>query len=644
MRYCLILVFSLLFIRLPGQVPRKDTPRQSSQLTDAIARQVEVLIQRCEHFKYNNPDSLLVAANQLVELGKQNPQSNYRFWGMLYQGVYDNNNGEATKSLELAQKTIPLVKSGPKDDRLLSMWYTLEGISFMKLNRQREALELFYSALKVSEKINDKEAEFKLSNNIGWAFMELNQFRKAIDNFQNAIQFLRDSGLPDRFGTIYNNLASCYGNIGLYDSAYFYAEKGISTGKKYDDLVAQANGLNIRGNFLSQQNRYREALESFMAARPLREQLGDPFYIVSDLAEIAELQSKTGDTAAGIQNCREALAIAQKNRIDAKLPMIYSALAHNYEVAGNYKEAVEAYKKLDTLKDRLYAAASPSSMAEVQLKYETEKKEHQIQQQKFAITQRNYWIIGIVTFLLLGSLLTWSLYRRYRLKQDTLLQDKLLQRQEIITQAVLKAEETERQRIAKDLHDGVGQMMSAAKMNLSAIEHEIPFQHPELQLKFSKIIELVDESCREVRAVSHNMMPNVLLKDGLGSAIRTFIDRVDTRVLKISLYSEGLHDRLQSNIENILYRVIQECVNNVIKHSAAGDLTISLIKEKDVISAIIEDNGVGFNIAGIDKFEGMGLKNIRTRIDYLKGTVEFDSRPGNGTLVAIHIPLHVNRN
>jgi len=215
----------------------------------------------------------------------------------------------------------------------------------------------------------------------------------------------------------------------------------------------------------------------------------------------------------------------------------------------------------------------------------------------------------------------------------------LMVQQQLATKAVLEAEEKERQRIAKDLHDSVGQMMSAAKMNLSAFESEIKFQGEEQQLAFGRIIELVDESCKEVRNVSHNMMPNALLKSNLASAVREFVDKLDQKKLQVHLYTEGLDERLDSNIETVLYRVVQECVNNVIKHAAATTMDISLIKDKDGISATVEDNGSGFDTADKQKVNGMGLKNIVTRIEYLKGTVEFDSTPGKGTLVALYVPV-----
>jgi signal transduction histidine kinase len=138
------------------------------------------------------------------------------------------------------------------------------------------------------------------------------------------------------------------------------------------------------------------------------------------------------------------------------------------------------------------------------------------------------------------------------------------------------------------------------------------------------------------------MMPNALLKNNLGVAIRDFTDKMDKKSLEVHLYTEGLDQRLDSNAEPILYRVIQECVNNVIKHAGATTLDISIIRDKDGISATIEDNGKGFDITDKTKFEGIGLKNIFTRIEFLKGTVEFDSAPGRGTAVSLHISLPSN--
>ena len=159
----------------------------------------------------------------------------------------------------------------------------------------------------------------------------------------------------------------------------------------------------------------------------------------------------------------------------------------------------------------------------------------------------------------------------------------------------------------------------------------------EKQIKLDRVLGLVDESCSEVRAVSHSMMPNALLKKGLSSALGDFIQKIDQKVLKIQLHIEGLEERLMPETESVLYRIIQECITNVIKHSHANRLDLSLLRNKEGIDITIEDNGKGFDTK--KKSAGIGLQNIQARIAFLKGSIDLSSVPGKGTSIGIYIPL-----
>ena len=244
------------------------------------------------------------------------------------------------------------------------------------------------------------------------------------------------------------------------------------------------------------------------------------------------------------------------------------------------------------------------------------------------LKEKNILIYSIVIVFLLIAVLLFILWKSFRQKQ------KIEQ-----LRAIMEGEEKERKRIARDLHDGVSQTISAAKINLIAIENEIPFESADQKKKFEKIVGLVDSSFREIRTISHNMMPNALLESGLALVIKQFVDDIDSSVIKINLYTQGLEKHFDSSIETILYRVIQECVTNVIKHAQASQLDISLIKDDEGVRVTIEDNGKGFNLNDINAFTGIGLKNIFSRIDFLHGKVEFDSSPDNGTLVSIYVPV-----
>jgi two-component system, NarL family, sensor kinase len=617
--------------------------QNNNKLTRAIeketdhSKKIDLLLQQAFDSRNADPQLSFESAKEAVKLiGNSNP--NKLVDAEYYLALYYNKSEKFDSVLYFTQKNIRYLNTKNNPDLRIVDLYNLEGAYFMHLNKQRDALERYYASLKIADANNDALSKIKSVTNIGWAFMELNQCDTAVVYFRAAIALMRSNNL-DRFAAVYNNVASCYGDLKKYDSAKKFVLIGIDIAKKNDDLIAEANGLNILGTVYEEHKQYDEELKVLTQAKVIREKLGDPFFIVSDMATIAGLYSKTSQYQKGIEISNQALDIAKKNNISIKLPMIYEALASNYEGAGNYVAALQVYKQLNALEDSVYADASPQALAEMRTKYETEKKERMIQEQQGKLTRQKIMIGAGIALFILVSLLGYTQYRRYQWKQEAKMRTAILQQQEEATKAVIEAEEAERQRIAKDLHDGVGQMMSAAKMNLSAYESNVLFKNEEEKLGFEKIIALVDESCKEVRAVSHNMMPNALLKNSLASAIREFIDKLDQNKLQVHLYTQGLEERLDSNVETVLYRVIQECVNNVIKHAEANTLDISIIKEPSEITATIEDNGKGFDTSDKEKFDGIGLKNIRTRVEYLKGSVDFDSSPGKGTLVALHVPL-----
>jgi two-component system NarL family sensor kinase len=285
-------------------------------------------------------------------------------------------------------------------------------------------------------------------------------------------------------------------------------------------------------------------------------------------------------------------------------------------------------------------------MNTTRVQYETEKKEQQINLlnkqstiQNLQLAKKNMTIIVIISIFVLFVVITYLFYNRYRLKQVALLQAAIIQQQDISTKRIIEAEEAERKRIAGDLHDGVGQLFSTVKMNLETLIERFLVNQPDANILAEKTMAMVDESCTEVRSIAHQMMPNALIKSGLVSAIRDFVNKIHSDRLKISVETKGINERLESSVETVLYRVIQESVNNVIKHAKATTLDILLLCDDQEITVTIEDNGKGFDTNTQSQFKGIGLKNMTSRVEYLKGTVEIASSPGKGTLVAIYVPL-----
>lgn len=542
-----------------------------------------------------------------------------------------------------------------------------------------KCLRLSSLTLEASTKLGFREGEARSLTNLGSMESVKGNFANALKNYFAALEKWEELKVPRGIMLAKNNIGMVYGDMKKQDEQFRYLNEALVLAKQYkmdDGLALVKQNFSIyyaaKGDFRSAFNTQMEAISLFLLqekkneaalgygnagayqfymgkidsalvfyqqAKQIGEELGDPRVISMSLANIGEAYENQKNIPLAIENYDKCIAIATPLKLNMPLRFCYGQLAGIYQQKGDLQQTIRYIKLEQAVADSMLNLASAKQINELQISYETAKKEQQIQQQQFALTKKNYWIAGISAVLLLGGLLAYSFYRSNRLKQSRKLQEAIMQQQELSAKAVIAAEENERQRIARDLHDGIGQTMSAAKMNLSGLESRLHFSTDADKEAFDRIVGLVDESCKEVRSVSHTMMPNVLLKSGLGTAMKDFIEKIDSHALKVNLYTEGLQERLDANIETVLYRVIQECVNNVIKHSGANTLDISLIRDKDGIAATIEDNGCGFDSRQLSEAAGIGLKNIAARVQYLHGTVDFDSQPGKGTLVAIHVPL-----
>lgn len=523
-----------------------------------------------------------------------------------------------------------------RQSKILGESYSILGANEKYQGNYEEAIRYHLEAMKIKESNNDENGLCITYNDIGIVYKNMKRFEEALKFYLKSNELARKLDMGSAISFTYNNLGTVYNEIGKYDSAMLSYNRALAQAEKIKDPGAIATALANLADIHFSHERYDSALYNFKRCLVYDRTNEDKYGMALSHMQIGRTYSALNKLKEAKAHIDTADRITEENnllreRID--ILMIKSSIQEKLE---DFPGAISSIRASTALKDSLINEESTRQVTELQTKYETEKKEQQIALQQSELKSKNYIIAGISGVLLLGGLLSYSYYRRYRLTQQARLQQAIMQQQELATKAVLEAEEKERQRIAGDLHDGVGQLMSAARMNLSLIENELNFEDPGKKAAFDKALALVDDSCKEVRAVSHNIMPNALLKAGLISAIREFIQKIDQRALEVTLYTDGINERLPDNAESVLYRVIQECVNNVIKHSGANKLDITLIKDEDGISITIEDNGKGFDTRIESK--GIGLKNMQTRIHFLKGSIEWDSAPGKGTVVSIQLP------
>lgn len=289
-----------------------------------------------------------------------------------------------------------------------------------------------------------------------------------------------------------------------------------------------------------------------------------------------------------------------------------------------------AYENLENyraINDEIFNIEKLKQIEELSTKYETAEKDKLILEQKSKILKRNVLVCSLLGFLLMGFIY----YRNYRNKQKILLEKEIYLQNELATKALFQGEQNERIRIARDLHDSIGQMLSLIKMNLSAQE-----QNSESQ----KMQNLVDQTIDEVRAISHNLIPEEL-NFGIISALENLADKINTSSdtkMEIIIPEEIRSVKFQKQNELSIYRIVQEVVNNMVKHADATAINLSINKLENSLILSIKDNGKGIDDQDIKESKGIGWKNINARVNMMDGKIKINSEKLAGTQIEITLP------
>ncbi len=571
-----------------------------------------------------------------------------------------------------------IINSGQTKQTKLQAYILLSGkLSGVSFN---ENIKVAEQGLLIAAELNDSLAYAELNRNIGIANYFKGDYEKAANLYYLAAGIYERKNQPKQLAYVLNDIAKLYRKNRDLSRAGAIYERSLQLFLSLKDSSGVQMILNESGVVYEYQGNYKEALRRYRAslgiATLLKDEMGkswsynfiagvyllqnnyelaenynlrslairqkekDTFSITLSYSDLGILYSSWGKYERAHYYFDQSNALADKMQYKELLSNNYAAMSKMANMTGDYKSAFDFFTLHTLLKDSIFNAQKTRQIEEISTIYETNKREQQILEQRNAIRKQNLLLYFSAAFLLISILTAYFFYTRYKLKQKLKLNNEILLQQELAAKSILEAEEKERSRIAKDLHDGVGQMMSAARMNLSAFSNNVQLHNADQQHSLNNIITLVDDSCKEVRAVSHSMMPQVLISKGLPQAVEELISKINTHLLQINFHYEGFGQRPEGNTETILYRVLQECINNTLKHANAKHLDISLVKDSESINITMEDDGKGFDAGLSVQKDGIGLKNIISRIRFLKGTVDFDTAPGKGTSIVIHVPIN----
>ena len=504
----------------------------------------------------------------------------------------------------------------------------------------KKATTFLLQSLSLYEALGDIYGKSLCNNSLGRVNHNTQKFEEAIEYYQRAFTGFDSLSDYKYMAITLNNLGSIY----LYEKpekAKPLVNQALNYNQKTGDLIARASILTNLAVMAWQENAPEDALAYDQEVLAIYQSLNDQPKIAAAWNNIAYCYRGMHQFEQAKTYALQSLELS--NKINAR-PLSRRALINLstiYASLGDFREGYHYARQFIELNDSLTTESNRKQLAELQVKYESEKQEKEIallNQQKALqssqIRSRNLSIGLLAILVSLFAALAWIFYQRKKFADQQILS--LEQQKNLQTlSAMVSGQEQERSRIARDLHDGLGALLSSIRFQLSNLSEKA------LDRKFlAKTDDLVSKTAEEVRRIAHNMVPGVLLRFGLIAAVRSLCESITASgQLTIQFQSIRLTDELKmgSSRETMIYRIVQELIQNVLKHAEAQEVLVQLAQHDQNLEITIEDDGKGFNPEQIEM--GLGLSSIKARVSILGGLISIQSEAEVGTSVLVYVPL-----
>jgi len=519
-----------------------------------------------------------------------------------------------------------------------------------------EALENYLKALELASENDLAFKEAAILNSIGIVHAEMGNTKQAES------YYLQSKSIRTKLGDVkgVGGTLISLGNLWVQTSplrAKPYYEEALQIYRGVDDQISLAKALTNISNSFYYSGDYEKALAYALEALKVQKALDNQREVSLILMNLGYSYMQLDDQDKTITFFKESYQLARENADLEQIGASLIALGDGYEHFKNSEKALLFRNKYLVFNDSLQANETAAKIAELEVRYKTQLKEKQIealtkeaelselrlQQNQVTIAKQRSQMVFFVSFFFLFLLMIYSSYKRLKLKKQREIDEIVIRQQKAGLAAVVTATEKERKRIAKDLHDGIAQTLSGVKLGLDQLWSELSFDSNMQQKRFGQTLEYLTEACDEVRSISHQMMPAALNKLGLVQAIDDFLEKslAHTRFnYSFEYFGFQSNERFSESIEVNVFRVTQELIQNVIKHSGASEVKVLLIQDKKELVLKVEDNGIG--LENHDEVAGMGLDSVQGRVSSLGGIMKFERAQNTGLIVHVRIPLEDN--
>jgi len=597
----------LLFISIFGAEPQSSTLPEGTyhsrldSLSDSV--RVAFIIDNFYEIYSKDLDEAVKFGNYAINTSKQHGWKSQEAYAHMFYAIGQYLKGDYTKALPAMLRASDMFdslnhyKGIARVNNELSVFYRKhqDTIKMMQCLKKAEAVALQH---------NDKASLSTTYHHLGATLSQKGKFDEALPYFQKVLELRIDLQDSVGLGYIYLDFAEYHVNKGNLEKALKYIDKSSAIRKKMGDIQGVAiNEVSIGEAYFANED-YTKAIPYFKKTIDLAIPIG-----FTDLVRYA-----------------------------------YDKLQKSEMEIGDYKKAYESMVNFQIYNDSIFNVEKSRAVTEISEKYESEKKEQQIAMQQLQLAQKDAQLeikellIGIMAIAVISLLLIGYLWRkRLILKRERLLEQEKRKTRELELKAALASQEQERSRVARDLHDGFGQMISILNLNLKSLEIENVDRH----LVFEQSASVLEDMYQELKSICFNLMPQTLIKSGIMAAIREFALRVNqTGKLTVETDFFGLGERLTEVQEISLYRITQEWINNTLKYSDADRVNVQITKDENEITLLIEDNGTGFDLGLMQSGKGNGWRNMNSRANLIKGKLEVDTTQGmRGSTLIVNAPV-----
>ena len=523
------------------------------------------------------------------------------------------------------------------------------GMFHWNRNEHSEALKYFFDALKMNDEIGTERESAVYLNNIGLIYQEMGLYEKALNYHQKALKIREKYNLKEDLAVSLNNVGIDLKYLGRIDEAIAVYERAVKVSQETENRVEYYRVLHNLGNVYQIKGETEKAIEAYLRAidKP-KDFEADEKANIHVYSSLSTLYNRQNNADNGLFYAKKGFDLIKKYpHLEQAASELYLSAAESHYMLNDFSKAREMTQKFITIKDSIFSEQNAKAVADLEIKYDTEKKEKQILVQRaelaeknLTIQKQNYQLYGLIGLALIFGLIGYLFYNQQKLKNKQLLKENELKDALIKIETQSKLQE-QRLRISRDLHDNIGAQLTFIISSIDNLKYGFDIKDDKLNKKLTHISEFTSSTIYELRDTIWAMNKSEITFEDLQSRISNYIDKAHVFEDKID-FSFTVSNEVDTSrkaftsVEGMnIHRVIQEAIQNSLKHSSATEIKVNVLERYQKLIFKIIDNGRGFDVDAAPL--GNGIVNMKKRIHEIGGelTIVSDS---TGTIVSISLP------